>query len=343
MKPKRFFLVMLFPLLAFSVYESLIPDIPGHFPKPVYNFNKEPLSYSKIELGRMLFYDPILSKDGKISCSSCHSSFNAFSHTDHALSHGIHDSIGKRNAPALFNIAWQRNFMWDGAINHIEVQALAPISNEKEMGENIENIRRKLQQDIKYPGLFYEAFGDSVITGQHILKALAQFELTLISSYSKYDSVKNGDATFSEQEKKGYKLFLKNCNSCHQEPLFSSYQFANNGLPVDLNLNDYGRWHITKNTRDSLLFKIPSLRNLSYTYPYMHDGRFRKLYQVLNHYTSGIKPSHTLSPQLRNGIRLTPDEKVDLIAFLLTLNDKEFIFDKKYQFPKEALLNSKTK
>ncbi|MEZ4826077.1 MAG: cytochrome c peroxidase [Bacteroidia bacterium] len=326
--------------LAFSGETGFELEYPDYFPAPVYDFGKNPLSPEKVRLGRVLFYDPVLSRDGTISCASCHSPYNGFAHTDHDLSHGIDDQIGTRNAPALFNLAWQKSFMWDGAINHLDMQALAPISHPAEMGEAIAHVVSKLQKTERYPGLFYVAFADSVVTGEYILKALAQFQLTLVSANSKYDEVKRGNTTFSEQEENGYRLFLQNCNSCHREPLFSSFDFANNGLPLDTTLNDLGKWQITHQREDSLRFKIPSLRNLTYTYPYMHDGRFRRLSQVINHYTSGIQISETLAGELKKPISLTNDEKTDLIAFLLTLNDTRFVFDPNHQFPKEILLPS---
>lgn len=313
-------------------------EYPEYFPKPEYDFTNSTLSKEKITLGRALFYDPILSKDNTISCASCHSPYNAFAHTDHNLSHGIHDSIGIRNAPALFNLAWQKTLMWDGAINHIDMQALAPINDAKEMGESFENVVKKLQRKAIYPALFHEAYGDSLVTGERLLKALSQFQLTLVSATAKYDEVKKGAAEFTEQEEKGYALFQKNCNTCHTEPLFSNYGFANNGLPVDTTLNDYGKWRITKRSEDSLLFKIPSLRNVSFTYPYMHDGRFKKLSEVLHHYTNDLQENSTLADELKTQIELTANEKTDLIAFLLTLDDKQFVFDTKHQFPRDILL-----
>ena len=309
---------------------------PDYFPKPVYNFEQPPLDSNKIELGRILFYDPILSKDNTISCASCHSPFNAFAHTDHDLSHGIFDSISNRNAPALFNLAWQKTFMWDGAINHLDMQALAPISHPSEMGSNINEVIKKLNESKAYKKLFLNAFQDSTISTSKILKALSQFQLTLVSSNTKYDKVKMGKETFTEQEKNGYQLYKNNCASCHSEPFFSNYNFENNGLPIDQTLNDMGRYVITQNENDKRKFKVPSLRNLSFTYPYMHDGRFMTLKEVINHYTSGIEYSETLSLQFNESIELSSNEKVDLISFLLTLNDKDFVFNKKHQFKKIA-------
>lgn len=337
MKKQLLLFIFIAASLAFvSQVEYL--KYPEYFPAPVYDFGKNELTDEKILLGRALFYDPILSKDNTISCASCHSPFNAFAHTDHDLSHGIHDEIGTRNAPALFNLAWQSSFMHDGAINHLDMQALAPISHPKEMNETIENVVKKLGAKSIYDKLFTNAYGDNAITGERILKALSQFQLTLVSANSKYDQVKQGNAEFTAQEQTGYALFQKNCNSCHQEPLFSTYAFKNNGLPIDTTLNDFGRILVTQQVSDSLLFKVPTLRNLSFTFPYMHDGRFKKLRHVLNHYTKGIEQYPTLSEELQQPILLHSRDKADLIAFLLTLNDKEFVFNPKFQYPKEVLL-----
>ena len=321
-------------------YTSYVLQIPTHFPEIKYELEINELSQEKIDLGRAIFFDPILSKDNTISCASCHSPFNAFAHTDHELSHGVNDQIGTRNAPPLFNLAWQTSFMWDGAINHLDMQPLAPITHAKEMGETIENVLDKLRKKNIYKNLFKDAYNDTIISTERMLKAISQFQLTLISANSKYDKTKLGLTNFNEQEKNGYKLFKNNCNSCHTEPLFTNYKFANNGLHVDTSLNDYGRWAITKLSKDSLLFKTPSLRNLSYTPPYMHDGRFKTLNQVLNHYIKGIHNSLTLSEDLNSKITLSSNEKTDLITFLLTLNDKGFAFNKKHQFPREILLNN---
>lgn len=334
---KNVIILCLFVFIMFSfvlIKDNHFFNPPDYFPKPVYNFEQPPLDSNKIELGRILFYDPILSKDNTISCASCHSPFNAFAHTDHDLSHGIFDSIGNRNAPALFNLAWQKTFMWDGAINHLDMQALAPISHPSEMGSNINEVIKKLNESKAYKALFLNAFQDSTISTSKILKALSQFQLTLVSSNTKYDKVKMGKETFTEQEKNGYQLYKNNCASCHSEPFFSNYNFENNGLPIDPTLNDMGRYVITENENDKRKFKVPSLRNLSFTYPYMHDGRFMTLQEVINHYTSGIEYSETLSLQFNKSIELSSNEKVDLISFLLTLNDKDFVFNKKHQFKK---------
>lgn len=339
---KSFYIILILGFCwAFKSDDLIRLQFPNYFPKPHYNFKNNPLDSNKIQLGRALFYDPILSKDNTISCSSCHSPFNAFAHTDHDLSHGIKDQIGTRNAPALFNLAWHKSFMWDGAIHHLDMQALAPISSSLEMGDSLPNVLQKLRASSIYPKLFQQAYKDSTITGEQLLKAIAQFQLTLISSNSKYDRVKRQKATFNEQEQKGYELFKIHCNSCHQEPLFTKSTFANNGLPLDTTLNDYGKGMISKQKQDSGLFKVPSLRNLSYSFPYMHDGRFEKLSQVLKHYTHAETQLHFENNLNQKAIQLTSNEKVDLISFLLTLNDKEFVFKPEHQFPKEILLHTK--
>jgi cytochrome c peroxidase len=327
--------VLCLVLCAFQITREPLFSIPTTWPKPAYDFSRNPLTQQKVELGRSLFYDPLLSKNNQISCASCHSPFTAFTHVDHDLSHGIDDRIGTRNSPALMNLAWHTSFMWDGAINHLDMQALAPISHPDEMGEKIESVVKKLQQSKHYPTLFYKAFGDSMITGEHTLKAMSQFMLTLVSSNSKYDSVMRKQAQFTAQQKNGHALFQKNCAACHAEPLFTNLQFENNGLAVDTTLNDYGRMRITKNKTDSLKFKVPTLRNIEFSFPYMHDGRFKTIAAVLKHYTSGVKQSQTLSVHLQKPIILSSNDKVDLTAFLLTLTDKSFLFNTKYGFPKK--------
>lgn len=309
--------------LAFTLLPPVTIKYPNYFPAPAYDFGAHPLDSAKIQLGRRLFYDEILSADGTISCASCHSPYNAFAHTDHDLSHGIKDQIGTRNAPALFNLAWSTSFHHDGAHHNIELQPLGPISHPAEMGSSIGDIVRRLKESTEYRRAFSLSFGDSLITGERVLKSLAQFQLTLVSAGAKYDRVQEGLDTFSVQEQKGYQLFQSYCNACHAEPLFTTGGFARNGLKVDTTLNDFGRLMITSLPKDSLLFKIPSLRNLNYTHPYMHDGRFRKLRQVLKHYAGrDVQP-----------LPISANEQSDIIAFLLTLDDRDFVFDRKHGFP----------
>jgi cytochrome c peroxidase len=333
----KYFIVLICLAAIQLIEQNDLFFIPKNWPAPVYQFEKNKLTKEKILLGRVLFYDPILSKDSTISCNSCHSPFSAFTHVDHALSHGIHDSVGTRNSPALMNLAWQKHFMWDGAINNLDMQSLAPISHPAEMASSLNEVVVKLNRSNLYKKLFFRAYNDSVATGEHTLKAIAQFMLTLVSSNSKYDKVMNKKAEFTVQEQNGYQIFKSNCAACHTEPLFTNGEFANNGIGLDTILNDIGRMKVTQKKEDAYKFKVPTLRNIEFSYPYMHDGRFKKLKDVLNHYTNGIKKSETLDAKLQNGIILTSNEKVDLMAFLLTLSDKEFLFDAQFSFPKEVL------
>jgi cytochrome c peroxidase len=308
--------------------------IPAGWPSPVYDVTTSPLSREGVALGRRLFYDPVLSRDSIISCSSCHLSYTAFTHVDHALSHGIHDSVGTRNSPALMNLAWSRHFMWDGAVNHLDMQALAPINHPAEMGETTARVVHKLRRGGRYAPLFAAAFGDTAITGERLLKSIAQFELTLVSANAKYDRVMAGSEQFTEQEANGLRLFRAHCATCHAEPLFTDGGFANNGLPMDTVLRDPGRMRITADPKDSLRFKVPTLRNIEFSFPYMHDGRFRSLRAVLDHYDHGIKPSATLDPRMETAIQLTSDERTDVIAFLLTLSDRDFLFNPEHAYPR---------
>lgn len=333
---KYLYILFFLFITAFTTRESNL-SYPSLWPKPTYDFSKNPIEKNKVNLGRVLFYDPILSENNSISCESCHSPYSAFTHIDHALSHGIYDSIGTRNSPALMNLAWKKSFMWDGAINNLDMQALAPISHPLEMGSSIKNVVIKLQASKKYRQLYFHAYGDSIPTGEKTLKAISQFLLTLVSANSKYDKVMSGTEQFSVQEKNGYALFQKNCSSCHREPLFTNDEFVNNGLLENPILKDKGRMHISLDSTDAFKFKTPTLRNIEYTFPYMHDGRFKKLSEVMNHYTTGIIQSKTLAPELIENIQLTENEKVDIISFLLTLSDKEFVFNSNHAYPKEII------
>src|SRR5438067_2831343 len=216
-------------------------SVPPGFPQPHYNFANNPLTQEGIELGRKLFYDGRLSRDGNFPCASCHQQFDAFATYAHDLSHGFNNSFTTRNAPSLSNLAWQKEFQWDGGVNNIEVQPLAPITATNEMAETVENIIAKLKADATYKNMFRAAFGDDEINSQRMLKALAQFTLSLISANSKYDKVKRGEATFTNQEQHGYELFQAKCATCHAEPLFTDLSYRNNGLVLSSYLNDYGR------------------------------------------------------------------------------------------------------
>lgn len=327
-------LIVILLTVSFRYTEKLWKT-PLDWPEPVYNFKKNPLDSATVQLGRVLFYDPVLSSDSSVSCASCHSPYNAFTHVDHALSHGIKDRIGTRNSPVLVNLAWGKSFMWDGAVNHLDVQALAPLENHLEMDETLSHVLQKIGRQEKYKRMFKSAFHSESITGERFLKAISQFMLTLVSSNSKYDQVIRGEnnVRFTEQERKGYLLFKTHCASCHTEPLFTNQTFQNNGLTQDSVLQDIGRMKITQKSSDSLKFKVPTLRNIERSAPYMHDGRYRSLQMVLFHYSSDIHSSATLAPQLRNGINLGEDDKRNIVAFLKTLTDHTFLNNKQLQHP----------
>jgi cytochrome c peroxidase len=285
-------------------------------------------------LGRYLFYETLLSKDNTISCGSCHQPFVAFAQADHPVSHGIHDQEGRRNSPALFNLAWLPYFMHDGAINHIEVQPLGPINNPIEMGEETGHVVAKLQASEKYRNLFKKAYGDSLVSSDRMLKCIAQFMGLLLSNQSKYDRMKEGDAKFTAQETNGYNLFIAKCSSCHTEPLFTDYKFRNNGLSIDTSYKDGGRGALKLDEPQNLYcFKTPSLRNIAKTAPYMHDGRLSTLQECLDHYTNGIVNKTNLDPLLTNGIPMTDAEKQDILSFLNTLTDFEFITNPQFKDP----------
>lgn len=341
---KKLFLYLFVVLLTASckvdpkppvVVEGLKEVVPAGWPKPVYTFSVNTISDAKFNLGKELFYEEMLSKDNTISCGTCHQQFVAFAHAEHDVSHGINDQVGTRNAPGIFNMNWHPYFMHDGGINHIEVQPLGPIENPIEMGEDIKNVISKLSASAKYRALFKEAYGDEEINTQKMFRSMAVFMGMLYSYNSKFDMYKRGEnnVTLSDQEKRGYSLFQAKCNTCHTEPLFSDFKFRNNGISVNPNYNDSGRARITGLPSDKYTFKTPSLRNIMKTGPYMHDGRFSTLKECLDHYASPMANTVNLDPLLTSGIALTEQEKSDIIAFLNTLTDYEFLYDAKFADP----------
>lgn len=302
--------------------------IPKGWPEPHYTFENNKLTKPGFELGRKLFYDPRISKNNTVSCGSCHQPFAAFAHLEHNVSHGINNKMGTRNAPPLFNLIWQTSFMWDGGINHIEVQPLAPMTNPVEMDQSLDSLIQKLNEDAAYKADFKKVFGTEEINTQRIFKALSQFMGTLISANSKYDKYmrKETGGEMTASELSGLAIFREKCASCHKEPLFTDFSYKNNGLMPKYGLNDSGRAHITRDAVDLYKFKVPSLRNLKYTAPYMHDGRFSEISQVIEHYTGSKFASETLDRAVK-GIYFTVSQKEDLQAFLNTLNDESFVKD----------------
>jgi cytochrome c peroxidase len=313
-----------------ALMEQVIPE---GFPDPAYRFEDNPLSTEGFELGRKLFYDGRLSLDGNFPCASCHQQIAAFGTFEHDRSHGYNNSHTLRNAPSLFNLAWQTKFHWDGEFNSLFDEAAQPINGHIEMAESFNGVIDKLQKDPEYRRQFKKVFRSEFISPEFILKALAQFTGYMTSANSKYDRYKKGQANFTAQELNGYQVYQAHCATCHPEPLFTDYSFRNTGLPVDPVLDDYGRIRITGNPADSLRFKVPTLRNVYISSNYMHDGRFNTLAQCINHYRTGVQVSGTLDPLLINGITLTNTEALNLRSFLITLTDSSFITDPRFGQP----------
>ncbi|QHW00735.1 cytochrome-c peroxidase [Spirosoma endbachense] len=308
---------------------------PANFPTPVYELSQNPLTVQGVALGKSLFYDTQLSRDSTVSCGFCHQQFAGFAHSDHALSHGIDNKFGTRNVPSLQNAAWGREFFWDGGITDLNTLFIAPLTNPVEMDMKFANVLARVQQSPKYPQMFKSAFGSDTVTTARFLKAISQFVLTLVSADSRYDKYvrKESGGDLTSDELAGLTLFKQKCATCHATDLFTDYSYRNNGLPVS-SINDQGRYTITLNEADRLKFKVPSLRNVERTFPYMHDGRFTTLEQVLNHYSTGVKDSPTLDPALKAngqlGIALTATEQQQVISFLKTLTDNTFITNRAF-------------
>ncbi|MDX2002413.1 MAG: cytochrome c peroxidase [Chitinophagales bacterium] len=306
--------------------------VPSNFPQPTYTFENNPITEDGFKLGRKLFYDGILSIDGSVSCNSCHQQALAFADSrQHPLSRGVGDRIGIRNAPSLTNLAFMPDFFWDGGVNHLDFVPLNAIESEVEMDETLENVLAKLNANSTYRGLFKQAFGIDSITSPYLLHALSQFTAMMVSANSKYDKyVRNEGQTLTEAEMQGLQTFKSKCSSCHSGELFSDFSFKNNGLDT---ASDLGRGRITEQISDYYKFRVPSLRNVARTAPYIHNAGFWTLEEVLDHYASGIVHSSTLDPSLQNGIQLTQQEKDNIISFLNTLSDYEFVDDERFFNP----------
>ncbi|MEO5803242.1 MAG: MbnP family protein [Verrucomicrobiota bacterium] len=305
------------------------------FPQPALPMDN-PLTEEGVELGRRLFSDSQLSINNAQACASCHDSSKGFAENKR-VSIGVEGIAGTRNAMPFFNLAWKSSFFWDGRAASLREQVLQPIQNPIEMHESLTNVVAKLSKKKEYPNLFAQAFGTREITADRIARAMEQFLLTQVSHDSKFDRVLNGAAKFSEEEQRGFELFHTeydprreqfgaDCFHCHGGPLFQSQSFANNGL--DLKFSDLGRFDATKKEGDKGKFAVPSLRNVEVTAPYMHDGRVKSLEEVVEHYSSGIKRSQTLDPNLAKhpdgGVPLSDSDKKALVAFLKTLTDEKY-------------------
>lgn len=312
-------------------------EIPENFPDIAYNLEANPVTQAGFDLGKKLFYDGRLSANNAIPCAFCHEQAFAFTHHGHTLSHGVNGGIGFRNAQPIQNMAFQREFMWDGAASHLDLQPIIPLTSSLEMGETLENVINKLKADDAYKRDFIKAFEDGEINSANMLKALSQFMVMMVSSNSKYDKyVRQEDNTsLSTIEMDGYNTFQEKCISCHATDLFSDQSYRNNGLPVNPQLQDKGRFVVLENPDDLYKFKVPSLRNVEHTFPYMHDGRFATLEAVMDFYDSGMVDNGNVDPILQRnngtfGITLSEYEKESLIAFLKTLTDNKFLNDERF-------------
>ena len=271
----------------------------------------------KIALGERLFFDPILSIDSSISCASCHKEVNGFA-DDVAISPGVENRLGKRNSPSLWNVGYQPYFMREGGVPTLEMQVLVPVQEHSEMAFNMVLLAQRLNASTTYKNDFLEAFGDSA-TSYTITRALAQYERTLIQDLSSFDEYVRGDnEALSTVAKRGFELFFgkAGCDGCHSGPLLTNYGFYNNGTLVSS--NDYGRAELTLDSADFYLFKVPSLRNVSLTAPYMHDGSLASLQEVLEQYNNG-GTGHEYTSEGISPLNLNESELVALEEFLSTL------------------------
>ena len=298
-------------------------DAPDYFPEDQYSFENNEITQVRFTLGKKLFFDPILSSDNTISCASCHAQVHAFADHNVALSAGVEGRLGKRNSPSIANMAWSPYFMWDGGVNHIEIFPLAPITDTNEMNETMSNVIDKLNAISAYKKHFKTAYGVEEVNDQVLFRALTNYMMMIVSDNSKYDKWIKGETELSGVENAGRLLFEEKCSSCHSGALQTDYSFRNNGLYATF--EDLGRGRITLDEADNGKFKVPSLRNVMLTYPYMHDGSIFTIRDVLDHYDEGIVLSPTLDETLTNGIPMTESEKDKIIAFLETLTDYELM------------------
>lgn len=303
-------------------------ELPDYF--PIMDIPKDnPLTKEGIHLGRKLFYDPILSADSSLSCAGCHKAQFAFT-DERRFSEGIDGSLGNRQAMSVMNIGWMKTLFWDGRANGVEDQALGPVENPIEMMDHWPNVEEKLQGHNDYPLLFHKAFGTSKITDSLVVKAIAQFERTMVSFNSLFDKEMQEEIFYTADEQDGYDLFFSeeaDCFHCHGGVLLTDNDFHNNGLDTDP--IDIGLELVTGSEFDRGKFKTPSLRNIELTAPYMHDGRFNTLEEVIDFYSEGLHNSPTIDPLMKGvntrGMQFTSQEKQALLAFLKTFTDTTFI------------------
>lgn len=315
-------------------------ELPAGFPEmiiPSWN----PLTEEGVKLGRHLFYDRRLSFNNSQACADCHFPQNAFSDPDQ-FSDGADGSVGERQAMVLQNLGYADRFFWDGRVLTLEEQALKPITDPIEMNSTWGHVISFLKNDPNYQDLFFKAFGADKIDSTHVGYALAQFERILISGNSRFDQWLRGEILPTPDEFAGFDLFKSlnggDCFHCHSHSsrLFTDHSFKNNGM--DVVLTDMGFGDVSGVTTDNGKFKVPTLRNIEYSAPYMHDGRFSTLDQVIDFYSDQVEEnSPNISPLMefanQGGVGLTVPEKQQLKAFLKSLSDPEFINNPKFASP----------
>lgn len=307
-----------------------------------------PLTVARVRLGRMLFFDARLSRDGSQSCATCHQQSDGFS-DKRTFSIGVKGLAGHRQAMPIVNLAWHRNgFFWDGRAPTLRDQALRPIQDTLEMDETLPRLVAKLGAIDDYRSQFIRAFGSDTITAARVGIALEQFMLTIVSGDSKFDKVVLGNATLSAQEERGRLLYFREfdptfrkkgaeCFHCHGGPNLTNDRYMNNGLDNDASFVDLGQELVTGLAEDRAKFKVPTLRNIAVTAPFMHDGRFNTLEEVVDHYNTGAKNSSTVDPLmqflLEPGLQLNTQDKEDLVAFIKTFTDDTFLRNRNYARP----------
>lgn len=315
-------------------------EVPPHFPVPVLD-GHNPMTAVGIRLGRQLFYDPRLSANNKVSCASCHDPAKAFSDGVALSTSGVSGTQLLRHAPALFNLAWATNgLFWDGGSTNLESQAFGPLTAHDEMAQDLYELVDELNADASYVKGFQEAFSAG-ITSQNVAKALAQFQRSLVSATSRYDDFRLGrnGAVLTPEEMSGLALVRQHCQGCHSGELFTDNGYHNNGLNSRFDNQDHegvfmGRYRISYDEGDLGKFKTPSLRNVTLTAPYMHDGRISTLEKVLDHYSNGIQHSATLDGRIpQKGFAFSAAQKTQIIAFLATLTDERFASNPAHQKP----------
>jgi cytochrome c peroxidase len=338
------------PHLPETPYNYAQPDLPAHFKtREARRFDNTPRDNPTTDdgatLGRVLFYDTRLSANGTISCASCHQQKHAFSTPDR-FSKGYEGKETDRNAMSLVNLRYNPTgrFFWDERARSLEDQVLRPIRNKVEMGHDLKVIVADLDKDPAYPGLFEKAFGDRRITEERVARALAQFVRSLVSYRSKFDagvakvdSVRDDFPNFTAEENRGKRTFMGRCANCHlpggQSAVFALTRPRNNGVDPDARVADLGVADVTFNPAQAGQFRSPDLRNVEFTAPYMHDGRFKTLEEVVNFYSQEVKQHPNLDGSLRRRGRMSDREKAGLVAFLKTLSDGEFLTDPRFSDP----------